>query len=248
MHASHALPPALAHIHIPLAHPLTHSLAHARTQAHPYPHTHTHTDTGDIALEVRHRTKTLRTPLFEQTQKNFTWGEGYCLRTRTRAHPRTLAHIHTPRTLSLTQSLMQTHTQVIHSLALEVRHHTKTLRTPLFEHTPKNFTWMAIAHARTHSHTHARSHTYISHSHTLSLTQSLMHTHTQVIHSLALEVRHHTKTLRTPLFEQTQKNFTWGAITCAASVESFYRSALNSLLNWRLTGTQDSVWGAPREC
>jgi hypothetical protein len=59
----------------------------------------------------------------------------------------------------------------------------------------------------------------------------------QVIHSLSKEVRHRTKVLRTPLFETTQKDFTWGAITVAASIESFYRSALNSWLNWRLTGT-----------
>lgn len=42
--------------------------------------------------------------------------------------------------------------------------------------------------------------------------------------------------MRTPLLEQHPKKTNYFAVSVAASVESFYRSALNSLLNSQLTG------------
>jgi CRP-like cAMP-binding protein len=59
-----------------------------------------------------------------------------------------------------------------------------------------------------------------------------------VAYSLTMEVRHHTRTLRTPLLEQRPKQTPIMAISIAAGVESFYRSALNALLNQRLTGVK----------
>uniref|UniRef100_A0A7S3UZ77 Cyclic nucleotide-binding domain-containing protein n=1 Tax=Aplanochytrium stocchinoi TaxID=215587 RepID=A0A7S3UZ77_9STRA len=62
-----------------------------------------------------------------------------------------------------------------------------------------------------------------------------------VICSLVNELRHQTIVQRTPLFLQTGKNLPteplpWFAISCAAAVESFYRSGLNSILIRQLTG------------
>eukprot|EP00924_Labyrinthula_sp_SR-Ha-C_P010364 maker-scaffold_23-snap-gene-4.62-mRNA-1 protein AED:0.04 eAED:0.04 QI:82/1/1/1/1/1/6/29/496 len=62
-----------------------------------------------------------------------------------------------------------------------------------------------------------------------------------VIQSLIVELRRQTKTQRTPLFLQQGKDIPgealpWFAISCAASIESFYRSALNALLIGQLGG------------
>jgi CRP-like cAMP-binding protein len=57
-----------------------------------------------------------------------------------------------------------------------------------------------------------------------------------VAYSLTHEVRRHTRQLRTPLLEQQPKKTPIVAISVAAAVESFYRAALNSILNQKLTG------------
>jgi len=59
-----------------------------------------------------------------------------------------------------------------------------------------------------------------------------------VAHSLSLEIRRHTKAQRTPLLEQHPRKSPILPVSIAAGVESFYRSALNSLLNQALTGTK----------
>ncbi|RHY28457.1 hypothetical protein DYB32_005966 [Aphanomyces invadans] len=59
---------------------------------------------------------------------------------------------------------------------------------------------------------------------------------TDVMYSLNREVRRHINLLNTPLLEQHAKPTPIFATSVAASVESFYRSALNSFLNARLTG------------
>lgn len=57
-----------------------------------------------------------------------------------------------------------------------------------------------------------------------------------VSYSLTHEIRRHTRQLRTPLLEQHPKKTPIMAISVAAAVESFYRAALNSILNQKLTG------------
>eukprot|EP01118_Nematostelium_gracile_P003337 TRINITY_DN1381_c0_g1_i1.p1 TRINITY_DN1381_c0_g1~~TRINITY_DN1381_c0_g1_i1.p1 ORF type:complete len:278 (+),score=73.11 TRINITY_DN1381_c0_g1_i1:186-1019(+) len=52
-----------------------------------------------------------------------------------------------------------------------------------------------------------------------------------------MEIRTHTKAQRTPLLEQQSKRTPVWAVSAAAGVESFYRSALNAVLNQHLTGT-----------
>merc|ERR1712137_18651 len=59
----------------------------------------------------------------------------------------------------------------------------------------------------------------------------------EIITSLAREVRLRTKSFRTPLFEQHPKPLKQlPIISVAAGIESYYRSALNSMINARLTG------------
>lgn len=58
----------------------------------------------------------------------------------------------------------------------------------------------------------------------------------EVIISLSKEIRRQAALLQTPLFEQHAKPTPYFAISAAATIESFYRSAMNSLLNARLTG------------
>jgi len=63
----------------------------------------------------------------------------------------------------------------------------------------------------------------------------------EVIYSLAKEVRAKSRLERTPLFLQSGKampstTLPWFAISCAAAIESFYRSGLNAILNAALTG------------
>jgi len=59
-----------------------------------------------------------------------------------------------------------------------------------------------------------------------------------VAHGLSLEIRRHTKAQRTPLLEQHPRKSPILAVSIAAGVESFYRSALNALLNQALTGVK----------
>ena len=63
-----------------------------------------------------------------------------------------------------------------------------------------------------------------------------------MISSLSRKVRARTKTLRTPLMEQKTKEFRFAHVSIAAAVESYYRSALNSLLNQRLSGVKASLF------
>jgi len=54
-----------------------------------------------------------------------------------------------------------------------------------------------------------------------------------------MEIRSHTKSHRTPLLQQTgPKQTPVYAVSIAAGVESFYRSALNAILNQQLTGVK----------
>jgi len=59
-----------------------------------------------------------------------------------------------------------------------------------------------------------------------------------VAYSLTMEIRSHTKNQRTPLLQQHPKATPIYTVTIAAGVESFYRSALNALLNQHLTGVK----------
>eukprot|EP00172_Hildenbrandia_rubra_P001765 Plantae.Rhodophyta-Hildenbrandia_rubra.ctg23575.p1 GENE.Plantae.Rhodophyta-Hildenbrandia_rubra.ctg23575~~Plantae.Rhodophyta-Hildenbrandia_rubra.ctg23575.p1 ORF type:complete len:464 (-),score=68.60 Plantae.Rhodophyta-Hildenbrandia_rubra.ctg23575:87-1478(-) len=63
-----------------------------------------------------------------------------------------------------------------------------------------------------------------------------------MIVSLSRKVRARTKTLRTPLMEQKTKEFRFAHVTIAAAMESYYRSALNSVLNQRLSGVKSSLF------
>lgn len=65
---------------------------------------------------------------------------------------------------------------------------------------------------------------------------------TEVIYNLTKEVRTMTKQMKTPLLEQQAKQSSFLVVSIAASLESFYRSALNSLLNARLTGVRGSLF------
>jgi len=62
------------------------------------------------------------------------------------------------------------------------------------------------------------------------------------LYSVAMEVRTISKNLRTPLLEQHAKQTPYFATSIAAGVESFYRSALNSILNARLKGIRGSLF------
>eukprot|EP00123_Amoebidium_parasiticum_P017262 comp23775_c0_seq1/m.41217 comp23775_c0_seq1/g.41217 ORF comp23775_c0_seq1/g.41217 comp23775_c0_seq1/m.41217 type:complete len:446 (-) comp23775_c0_seq1:275-1612(-) len=64
----------------------------------------------------------------------------------------------------------------------------------------------------------------------------------EVIYSLSREVRHHVNMLRTPLLQQQSKEIPLVATAIAASIESFYRSALNATLNFRLTGQRSALF------
>lgn len=58
----------------------------------------------------------------------------------------------------------------------------------------------------------------------------------EMVGSLAAQVRAATKRMRTPLLELPPPALSVPAVACAAAVESYYRSALNALLNARLAG------------
>ncbi|KAF4315374.1 hypothetical protein G195_011102 [Phytophthora kernoviae 00238/432] len=58
----------------------------------------------------------------------------------------------------------------------------------------------------------------------------------EIMHSLSKEIRRQASLLQTPLLEQHAKPTPYFATSVAASIESFYRSGMNSLLNARLTG------------
>lgn len=59
---------------------------------------------------------------------------------------------------------------------------------------------------------------------------------------LSAEVRRGTRKYVTPLFQQKQLEINYPAVAIAAGIESYYRSALNALLNARLTGVAASYF------
>lgn len=61
---------------------------------------------------------------------------------------------------------------------------------------------------------------------------------TKIAEGLCQEVRDTSKKYRTPLLQQTQSEVNVPAVAIAAGIESYYRSALNALLNARLTGVK----------
>lgn len=61
----------------------------------------------------------------------------------------------------------------------------------------------------------------------------------QIIYSLTRKLRHTYRNIRTPLLQQEARTTTVTSTAIAAASESFYRSALNSLLNARLTGSHE---------
>jgi hypothetical protein len=65
---------------------------------------------------------------------------------------------------------------------------------------------------------------------------------TEIAESLCETVRTGTKKYQTPLLEQQQQDINIPAVAIAAGVESYYRSALNSLLNASLTGVKSDLF------
>ena len=66
---------------------------------------------------------------------------------------------------------------------------------------------------------------------------------TQMIVGLTKEIRSKSKVMRTPLFEQHPKPLKLlPIVSVAAGVESYYRSALNALINARLTGKKAALF------
>jgi len=63
-----------------------------------------------------------------------------------------------------------------------------------------------------------------------------------MIHSLSKEIRHIKNQMRTPLLEQPSVPIPIIPTTIAAAMESFYRSALNSFLNARLSGQRGALF------
>lgn len=59
---------------------------------------------------------------------------------------------------------------------------------------------------------------------------------TDVVESLSEEVRSQSVHFRTPLLAQRTNEVNYAAVAVAATVESYYRSALNAVLNRQLTG------------
>jgi Cyclic nucleotide-binding domain len=59
-----------------------------------------------------------------------------------------------------------------------------------------------------------------------------------IISGLSHDARAKTKLFRTPLLHQHTPSVSYSAVTIAAAVESYYRSALNSLINHSLTGNR----------
>lgn len=65
---------------------------------------------------------------------------------------------------------------------------------------------------------------------------------TSIIKELSWNVRNLSHQLSTPFSEQKNIKISYTATALAASVESFYRSALNALINQKLTGTRGSFF------
>jgi hypothetical protein len=60
----------------------------------------------------------------------------------------------------------------------------------------------------------------------------------KIAESLCEELRRGSKKYQTPLLEQKQTDVNIPAVSIAAGIESYYRSALNAMLNARLTGVR----------
>lgn len=65
---------------------------------------------------------------------------------------------------------------------------------------------------------------------------------TGVIEGLSDDVREKTRRFRTPLLSQRPTEINFAAVSVAAVTESYYRSALNSLLNQRLSGISSPLF------
>jgi len=63
-----------------------------------------------------------------------------------------------------------------------------------------------------------------------------------MIAALSYHLRHSTRRIATPLLEQHPKELNVPAVTIGAAIESYYRSALNALLNARLTGVRAELF------
>mmetsp|Transcript_16958 Transcript_16958/g.31704 ORF Transcript_16958/g.31704 Transcript_16958/m.31704 type:complete len:429 (-) Transcript_16958:207-1493(-) len=64
----------------------------------------------------------------------------------------------------------------------------------------------------------------------------------QIAEGLCEEVRRSSKKYRTPLLQQKQQEVNVPAVAIAAGIESYYRSALNAMLNARLTGVKSDLF------
>lgn len=65
---------------------------------------------------------------------------------------------------------------------------------------------------------------------------------THVVEGLSDDLRHMTRLFRTPLLSQRTQDINYSAVTVAAVTESYYRSALNSVLNKRLSGMSSPLF------
>jgi|EP00670_Eutreptiella_braarudii_P000270 hypothetical protein len=63
-----------------------------------------------------------------------------------------------------------------------------------------------------------------------------------VVIGLTQELKSVTRSMRTPLLEQKSARAPIPAISIAAAIESFYRSALNAYINWSLTGKSNHLF------
>ena len=65
---------------------------------------------------------------------------------------------------------------------------------------------------------------------------------TKIAEGLCEEVRRSSRKYRTPLLQQRQQEVNVPAVAIAAGIESYYRSALNAMLNARLTGVKSDLF------
>ena len=65
---------------------------------------------------------------------------------------------------------------------------------------------------------------------------------TKIAEGLCAEVRRSSRKYRTPLLQQRQQEVNVPAVAIAAGIESYYRSALNAILNARLTGVKSDLF------
>lgn len=63
-----------------------------------------------------------------------------------------------------------------------------------------------------------------------------------IIEGLSRDARRRSLLFRTPLLQQSNSNINFSAVAIAAATESYYRSALNSMLNARLSGVKSALF------